>query len=142
MTDVELPDVNVLVALVQPSHVAHSLASAWFAAVAAFATTPVTELGLLRLALNPQVMGTQFSAQQALTTLGSLRRDPRWRFVGDDASLADAKIDLRGLPGHRQVTDLHLVNLAASHGMTLTTFDRGLPSSLLPPDRVRVRVLG
>lgn len=50
----ELPDVNVLVALLQPSHVGHEMAMQWFESVESYATTPVTELGFVRLALNPE----------------------------------------------------------------------------------------
>lgn len=138
----DLPDVNVLVALLQPRHVAHGLASSWFNETAAFATTPVTEMGLVRLALNPKVMGLQVTATQALGSLASLRADARATFVPDDASLAEASIDLRGLVGHRHVTDLHLVELAARHAMTVVTLDSRLPSSLLPDARHHVRVLG
>ena len=48
------------------------------AAVAArFATTPVTELGLVRLSLNPAVRGQQIAPSAALASLGSLRADSR-----------------------------------------------------------------
>jgi len=60
-------------------------------------------------------------------------------FVPDDTSLADPAIDLIALSGYRQVTDLHLVNLAARHGLRLVTFDhkaapywRATPRSFIP----------
>jgi uncharacterized protein len=58
--------------------------------------------------------------------------------VGDEASLAQPSIDLSALVGHRQVTDLHLVNLAATAGAVLATFDARLPASLAPGDRRHV----
>lgn len=113
------------------------------AAVAArFATTPVTELGLVRLSLNPAVMGQQIAPSAALASLGSLRADSRASFLPDDAALDDPLVSVRGLQGHRQVTDFHLVNLAARHGMVLVTLDPALRESLLVVDRIHVRLLG
>lgn len=40
--------------------------------------------------------------------------------------------------GHRQVTDLHLVNLAASRGAVLATFDSAFHTWLAPKDRPHV----
>lgn len=141
MTNVDLPDVNVLFALLQPAHVAHPTAMQWFATVGAFATTPVTELGVLRLALNPKVMGTKLIPSVALAAVSSIRADPRATFLADSVSLNDPMIDLRGLAGHRQVTDLHLVELAARHSMVLVTLDQALPLSLLEVDQPHVRLL-
>lgn len=142
MSDTELPDVNVVFALLQPSHEAHQIAAQWFASVSQFATTPITELGTLRLALNPRLMGRQLTPSTALASIASLRADPRSRFVVDNASLSDPLIDLRGLAGHRQVTGLHLVDLAARNHLVLVTLDRALPASLLSSDRRHVRLLG
>ena len=142
MNRTELPDVNVLLALLQPGHVAHEIAGQWFCAVEKFATTPVTELGLLRLSLNPKVMGQQVAPAAALASLSSVRADSRAIFLPDDGTLDDPLISDRGLQGHRQVTDFHLVNLAARHGMLLVTLDQALSEALLPGDRIHVRTLG
>jgi predicted nucleic acid-binding protein len=64
--DLELPDVNVLVALLHSGHVHHGAAQRWFASAARFATTPITESGLLRVALNPAVTGAAASTPAAL----------------------------------------------------------------------------
>jgi len=141
MSEFDLPDVNVLVALLHPNHVHHRSAQAWFGSVGSFATTPVTEAGLIRMALNPAVMGRTLGAAAALVSLRSLRADTRARFLPDDSSLAGAAIDLAVLVGHRQVTDLHLVNLAAGHDATLVTFDTKLARALAPSDQARVRTL-
>ncbi|BBH16990.1 ribonuclease VapC39 [Nocardioides baekrokdamisoli] len=126
MTDhpLELPDVNVLLALMSPSHEFHSPAMAWFRGTARFGTTVVTELGLLRLLLNPAVMGQRLDGAYARAMLRSVRADARHSVVSDTSSLAEPVIDVVGLVGHKQVTDLHLVNLAASVGARLVTFDR------------------
>ncbi|MEA5455441.1 hypothetical protein SPF06_11975 [Sinomonas sp. JGH33] len=102
----------------------------WFAKVRHFATTPITESGFLRLALNPAVMGGPTSSGAALASLRSLRADPRATFLADDATLADPVISLEAMAGHRQVTDLHLVNLAVAHSARLVTFDKRIAGTL------------
>lgn len=137
-----IPDVNVLVALTNASHVHHGEAHRWLAGVDTFATTPVTEAGLLRMLLNQAVTGRVVAPAVALQVLRGVRADHRARFIADDSSLADAAVDLAGLGGHKQVTDWHLVNLAARNDGVLVTFDRRLAGSLLPSDSVRVYALG
>lgn len=141
MSEFELPDVNVLVALLSTNHAYHDLAGDWFASTARFATTPITEAGLVRMAMNPAVMGTEVTAPQAIASLGSLRADTRAEFIPDDSSLAEASIDLVGLAGHKQVTDLHLVNLVARHSGVLVTLDRKIRPVLAPEDQRLVHVL-
>ncbi len=46
-----------------------------------------------------------------------------------------------GLAGHKQVTDWHLLNLAARHDAVLVTFDRKLERSVGPEDGHLVQVL-
>lgn len=144
MTDAELmfPDVNVLVALTNPSHVFHHEAHGWLAGAERYATTPVTETGLLRILLNPAVTGQAITREGALAVLSGVRADARAVFLADDSSLAAAAVDTTGLAGHKQVTDWHLLNLAARHDGILVTFDRRLRRSLLPADAQRVLVLG
>ncbi|MCL2467288.1 MAG: PIN domain-containing protein [Micrococcales bacterium] len=141
MSDLDLPDVNVLVALLHPGHVHHHVAQQWFANAKRFATTAVTEAGLLRMALNPTVTGTEASTAAALASLRSLRSDARAQFLPDDSSLAHATVDLIGLMGHKQVTDLHLVNLAACHGARLVTLDKKIRLVLAPGDQACVVTL-
>lgn len=52
-----------------------------------------------------------------------------------DVAPYDASV-LRGVTGHRQVTDAYLASLAATRQSRLATFDRGL--SLLRPDIVEL----
>lgn len=142
MTRAELPDVNVLLALLNPNHVAHDIAGDWFDSVEQVATTPVTELGLVRLSLNPTVMGQRVAPAAAFASLRGLKRHERVTFVSDSSSLDEPAVELPGLQGHRQVTDFHLVNLAAQNDLTLVTLDRALRDALLPHDRGLVRLLG
>lgn len=79
--------------------------------------------------------------QDVLAILGGMRNDPRWELLVDSSSLAEPVVDLTILSGHQQVTDVHLVNLAASGGFLLATFDAAIPTWLAPKDRRHVCVI-
>lgn len=136
-----VPDVNVLLALISPDHVHYQAAHAWFSDTTQWATTPYTEAGLVRLVLNPVVVGATFTAATVLEVLRGLRALPLHRFLADDSSLAAPHIDVAALVGHRQVTDYHLVNLVARKGAQLATFDSRLVASLAPEDRRHVTII-
>ncbi len=74
-TVADLLDVNVLVALCWPSHVHFEPAHRFFENTEHWATTPITELGLVRISSNPSVFGKDaVSTGEARALLG--------RFVG------------------------------------------------------------
>lgn len=135
-----LLDVNVLLALSWDQHIHHQAAHSLFAELDGWSTCPVTETGLLRLLLTEQVVGRKVSGGEALGQLDAMRRVPGWSFLEDSTSLAAPIIDTRVLMGRRQVTDLHLVNLAAANESRLATFDAALRDSLVPADRHWVTV--
>ncbi|MCL1899067.1 MAG: hypothetical protein FWG11_00840 [Promicromonosporaceae bacterium] len=138
----ELPDVNVLVALCYTDHEHHGLARQWFDAVGTFGTTPITEVGLIRLLMNPAVTDADLTYADAAAALSRLRADERWEFWPDLSSLQAPLVDTSSIRGFRQMTDLHLLNLAAGRGGTLVTLDRKLAGSLGRTDRTHLRVLG
>lgn len=135
-----LLDVNVLLALTWDQHIHHRIAHDRFAELSTWSTCPVTEAGLLRLLLTEQVVGRTVTGSEALSQLTAIREAPGWSFVPDSASLAAPAIDTRVLMGRKQVTDLQLVNLAASHDLQLATFDASLAASLMPEDQHLVSV--
>jgi len=116
----DLLDGNVLVALADDGHVHHSQVVAWFGASAgSFATTPTTQGTLLRhLIRSGQDAGDAMAVVQAFTS------HARHVFWPDDAPY-DAAM-LRGVIGHRQVTDAYLAARARANGGRLATLDRGL----------------
>lgn len=137
-----LLDTDVLLALSLSSHLHHLAATEWFdEADFDWVTTPVTEAGFLRLSINSRVTGTTVSASDALQALRELRDAEGHHFLPDDTSLSDAQIDLRALVGTKQVTDFHLVNLAARHELRLATFDGSLLRSLAEADRGHVYLI-
>lgn len=59
----------------------------------------------------------------------------------DSSSLAQPTIVTARLAGPKQVTDFHLVNLAASNEVALATFDGSLARALHHDDRRHVHLL-
>ncbi|MCY7326473.1 MAG: hypothetical protein LH605_10135 [Microbacteriaceae bacterium] len=137
-----LLDLNVLIALTWPQHVHHRRAHEWFGTLtAAWATTPITEAGFLRLSTNASVVGEAVPMSQALAMLVDIRGVAGHAFLADASSLAEPSISVDRLVTPRQVTDVHLVNLAAASGAVLATLDRGIERMLEPADREWVFVL-
>jgi len=137
---IEFPDVNVLLALHVAAHQFHTAAATWLAQVEAFATTPITEAGLVRLLLQPRFTGSELSATEALGILRRLKAQPHTAFI-PDASALDTSHFSYALTGPKQVTDIHLLDLARSRGGRLVTFDAKITAALKPRDRKHIRVL-
>ncbi|WP_239307986.1 MULTISPECIES: TA system VapC family ribonuclease toxin [unclassified Frankia] len=115
-----LLDANVLIALVVADHVHHDTAEAWLASAAGhFATCPITEGSLVRLLIREGQ-----SAQTATAVVSALTSDPRHEFWPDEVSYR--AVSMRGVIGHRQVTDAYLAQLARIHDGRLASFDQGL----------------
>ncbi|MEO1062851.1 MAG: TA system VapC family ribonuclease toxin [Actinomycetota bacterium] len=115
-----LADGNVLIALTVVDHVHHAAAVRWFdEAQPELATCPITQGTLLRFLLREGV-----GAPDAMAVLDQLRSAGWHHFWADDLPYEAAH--LRGVIGHRQVTDAYLVALASHRGGRLATFDRGL----------------
>lgn len=106
-----------------------------------WASCTITEGGLVRLLTQRASMIEPASMATALAVLRAMRADTRHMFFADDASLAEAEIDLSRLASSRDVTDVHLVDLAARHGAVLATLDRGIPELLAEADRRHVIVI-
>lgn len=124
MTD--LLDGNVLIALADDGHIHFARADAWFSASQeAFATTPTTQGTLLR-----HLIRSGQDPEAAARYLSAWLDHPRHVFWADDAPY-DAST-LRGVVGHRQVTDAYLVARARANGGRLMTLDEGLAA--LHPD--------
>lgn len=137
---VYLPDVNVLVAAHLDSSPFHDLTRSWLHQARQFATTPITETGMLRVLMAPHPMPA-VPASDALRALERLRALNAHQFWPDNASITTPAIDIRGLLGHKQITDYHLVNLAAHYGGALATLDAKIERSLMPHDRQHVHTL-
>jgi uncharacterized protein len=120
-----LLDVNVLIALLDGSHVHHVRASQWLAREIAhgWASCPLTQNGCLRIMGQPAYPQAQPLAAIA-QRLSLATAHPAHQFIADDYSLLDdTRIDWRRLLGHRQVTDTYLLGLAVRHDCRFVSFD-------------------
>lgn len=126
---IALLDVNVLIALIDPKHVAHDIASHWFdnARKSGWATCPITENGLIRIISQPRYPNALGSTAEAAALLAKLRTIPNHHFWPDSISVTDAeRVDPARLLMSSQVTDAYLLALAAANEGRLATLDRKL----------------
>lgn len=123
-----LLDVNALLALGLAEHSLHQKTAAWVHAhrTHEFLTCSITELGFVRVATQGVVYG--YSVADARELLRRMRSVPvpRFQFVsdGDSADVLPTWVVKSG-----QVTDGHLLELAANHGAKLATLDTGIPGA-------------
>jgi len=125
-----LLDANVLIALTVVEHEHHEVARRWFVDIDGVWLCSLVEGSLIRFLLR---FGE--SATIARTMLAMLAEDPKVGFVTTSPSYRD--VDLDGVRGHRQVTDVYLAELAAVQGLRLATFDRAL-TALRPAHTVLI----
>lgn len=115
-----LLDVNVILASRWQTHTDHLAVCAWLDAQPEFHTTPITELGFMRVSLSPAYSANWNDAHRSLS---SLLARPSHRFLRDDVSATDSPET-----GYKDTTDSHLVCLAKRHGLKLATLDNALVS--------------
>lgn len=133
---VSLLDINVLMALAWPGHVHHDSAHQWFSAnrASGWATCPHTELGFLRLSIQPVVVKTAISFADALRALTVSLAAPEHQFWPLDYPVSQIHAEIRSrLIGHHQLADGLLLDLAIRRSGKLATFDRRA-RNLLPSD--------
>ena len=124
-----LLDVNVLIALIDPTHVGHDASHRWFKdeGRADWATCPLTENGVIRIVGHPKYPNTPGSPATVAVIVAQLRALPGHIFWPDDISLVGAdQVDAAQILTSAQVTDSYLLALAVAHGGRLATFDRRL----------------
>jgi predicted nucleic acid-binding protein len=108
-----LLDVNVLVALLVPTHEHHVLARGWVlsqGAVDGWATCPVTELGAIRVC--GQLPEGRRAPTATADALLQLRVSSRGHLFWPDAVSPAIMVELRQAETARQVTDRYLLGLA------------------------------
>jgi toxin-antitoxin system PIN domain toxin len=140
---VALLDVNVLIALAWPNHVHHGAARRWFEASSSdgWATTPVTELGFVRVSSNKNVIPGAATPGAALGVLRALCSLPGHEFWPDSSRLVEPPFPTDRLGTHKQLTDVHLAALTTRRKGKLVTFDRGISNALNPGDRAVIELL-
>jgi len=139
-----LLDVNVLIALIDPTHVGHEAAHRWFAArgAASWATCPLTENGVIRIIGHPKYPNSAGSPAAVAPIVARLRRLPGHEFWNDDLSLiASPIVDVARIATPGQVTDTYLLALAVAKRGHLATFDRHLSPSAVRQGKAALHVI-
>jgi hypothetical protein len=127
---IALLDVNVLIALFDPSHPQHEPAHQWFGRNRnrGWATSSITINGCVRIMSNPAYRSVEATAADVILRLRTVCSSQNHHFWNDDLSLVDGAIFRpEAVVSHRQITDIHLLALAIRHGGRLATFDRSIP---------------
>lgn len=136
-----LLDVNVLIALIDPAHVAHEAAHRWFAETgsSAWATCPITENGVLRIVSHARYPNSAGSPSAVAPFLARLKTLAGHQFWNDDLSLVGSEIiDMGQITTPAQVTDSYLLALAVAHHGQLATFDRRLSAKAVRGGRAAI----
>ena len=124
-----LLDVNVLIALIDPVHVGHDAAHAWFDRDGRrdWATCPMTENGVIRIVGHANYPNTPGSPAEVAAIVAQLRALPGHVFWPDDISLVGAgHVEASHILTSSQVTDSYLLALAVARQGRLATLDRRL----------------
>lgn len=140
-----LLDINVLIALIDPAHIAHDDAHRWFETDghASWATCPTTENGVIRIVSNPKYPNTPGSPSLVAEIVGKLRALPGHVFWPDELSLvATIHVDTAKLTSSSQITDTYLLALAKARKGRLATFDRRLSVVAVREGRSALHLIG
>jgi toxin-antitoxin system PIN domain toxin len=139
-----LLDVNVLIALIDPTHVHHRPVFDWFQAEGSksWASCPITENGVLRIVSHPNYPNTPGAPAIVAGVMGRLLALPGHVFWPDDISLLDpARADCGRLLAHKQVTDSYLLAMAVARSGRLATLDRRLSAAAVPGGAAALHVI-
>ena len=131
---IELPDVNVLVALLDPAHIHNQITWNWFnqAESTGWATCPLTEAGCVRVLTSTGVNNQRVKPYEAAKYLQDFLTDhaATHHYFPDDVRILDTTLfRLRNLQGHKQVSDLHLLGVCQQNGLRFVTFDTAIRST-------------
>lgn len=130
-----LIDVNVWLALSWGGHLHSAAATLWLAGLPKSATRlqfcRTTQLGLLRLLTNQQVMGASvLNLGQAWDVYDRWMEDPRVKFAGEttgtDAAFRSTSQQFAFRSATKAIVDAYLVGFAITNKCAIVTFDQGL----------------
>lgn len=144
---IQLPDVNVLVAMHDPDHLHHERAFDWFINEGSqgWATCPLTENGFLRVFTNTKYPNTLKGLAKTFPILDEMmaRYGATHHFWEDRISLRDETLFRRTeIVGHKQITNVYLLGLCQSYNAVLVTLDtRVSVSALATPHADLLRLL-
>ncbi len=125
------PDLNVWLALTHSRHAHHSIAAAWFQqSDQTMFFCRFTQIGLLRLLTNEQVMGAEVMNQrQAWRAYGRWFEDERIEFHREPEAPEFERLfqqfSIKSRPSTKLWADAYLAAFAKVSGLTIVTFDQG-----------------
>lgn len=129
MNSTFLLDVNVLLAMSWPVHVAHEKVQQWFGkhARSAWATCPFTQAAFVRIISNPAFSPHALTTADAFQLLGSNLKHPGHKFWPDNLGVLEATRSFQSqIAGHQQVADAYLLGLTLHRKGRLATLDNGM----------------
>jgi toxin-antitoxin system PIN domain toxin len=132
---VALLDVNVLVALFDPSHLHHEDAHGWFGRNRkhGWATCPITINGCVRVLSNPAYRTVEATPADVVDRLRTLCETADHHFWADSVPLFDETMFRAAMiGGHQKITDAYLLGLTVRNHGKLATFDRSIPLKAVP----------
>jgi toxin-antitoxin system PIN domain toxin len=124
-----LLDVNVLIALLDGSHIHNGLVTDWLARTLGkgWASCPVTQNGCIRILSQPGYPNSVPAAQVA-ERLTEATQHSSHAFWADSISLLHpGRLMWDQVLSSRHVTDAYLLALAVEQGGRFVTLDRGIP---------------
>jgi len=127
---IDLPDVNVWLALVYDGHQHHQPAVEWFERVGSGGTAlcRITQMGLLRLLTNSKVMGESvLNQKRAWEIYDLLCSDERVVFLAEKGNIERPwrKLTQSRISETKGWTDTYLAAFAQVNELRLVTFDHG-----------------
>ncbi len=130
-----LLDVNVLIGYGFDEHTFHSRVLSWAESFVdvdgtKFATTPISELGFVRVL--SQVPAYGITVEKALLLLAKVKETSpvKFTFIPDDHGVSQLPTWVKAA---KHTTDGHLAELARSNGAILATLDENIRDSFLIP---------
>ncbi len=126
-----LLDINVLIALFDPTHQHHALATEWLKhnIKHGWASCPITQNGFVRIMTQPNYPRA-ITLQDAVSRLTDATATEHHQFWPDDISVLSPQLFRHDrMHGPRQVTDLYLIALAVHQQGRLVTFDQSISLS-------------
>ena len=129
-----LLDVNVLVALLDRTHLHHRVATDWLAANVSrgWASCPLTQNGCVRILSLPSYRNAQ-SPSAVADRLGQATGNKSHEFWPDSVSVVEkGRLHWDRVLSSRQITDVYLLALAVARGGRLVTLDRSIAIEAVP----------
>lgn len=126
-----LLDINVLIALLDSDHASHGAAMSWFAKHGreGWASCPITENGCIRIMASASYPNA-LPIPAVMQRLADACNEEVHEFWPDEISLLNPGVfDGTQIHGPRQLTDIYLLALAASHDARFVTFDGKVPAA-------------